>query len=182
MRLPAQLIGLLVIGGVIAGCSTHAEPLLPSSAPELNAPEPPPRVVVPAADHQTLPLPPEEEPPSSGTASPPSKPPVRNPNPKPATTAPTEPVPPPVTPPTPAILLTSANSPEFEKRVRDRLLEAENNLAQVNPKNLGTDAKAHFNAAKGFIRQAEEALKVKNLIYAGQLADKAATMAALLRK
>ena len=47
---------------------------------------------------------------------------------------------------------------------------------------MGTDAKAQFDAALGFIRQADEALKVKNLIYAGQLADKAATMAALLKK
>jgi hypothetical protein len=66
--------------------------------------------------------------------------------------------------------------------VRAQLDLARANLAQVSRPTLGTDAKAHYDAAQGFIRQADEALKVKNLIYAGQLADKAATMAALLRK
>ena len=47
---------------------------------------------------------------------------------------------------------------------------------------LGSDARAQFDSAMGFVRQADEALKVKNLVYAGQLADKAATMAALLRR
>jgi hypothetical protein len=89
---------------------------------------------------------------------------------------------PPVPTPTPAILLTSANTAEFERRVVAQLNKARADLDQVSRPALGTEAQAHFDAAKGFIRQADEALKVKNLIYAGQLADKAATMAALLRK
>ena len=89
--------------------------------------------------------------------------------------------PPPTPTPAPAILLTSVNSPEFEQRIQGQINKAKEDLNQVKGP-LGTEAKAHFDAARGFIRQAEEALKVKNLIYAGQLADKAATMAALLKK
>ena len=176
-----QAPGLLLVGALAAGCSAHAEPLTPAATPTLNVPEPPGRVVIPQTEQQTLP-PPIEEPPPSGGAAVTSKPPVR-PNPRPATPPPAETPPPVPTPtPTPAILLTSANTAEFEKRVRERLDLARTLLDQVSRPALGTDAKAHYDAAKGFIRQAEEALKVKNLIYAGNLADKAATLAAALRK
>ena len=62
-----------------------------------------------------------------------------------------------------------------------QLSRAQSDLDQVK-RPLGPDAQAQFDAAQGFIRQAREAIKVKNWIYAGQLADRAATMAALLRK
>jgi len=180
MRGLAQILGVLLVGGVAAGCSAHAEPLTPASTPVLNVPEPPGRYVLPIPEKQTLP-PPIEEMPASGTSPVASKPPVRNPNPRPATPPPAEP-PVPVPTPAPAPLLTSVNSPAFEKSVQDQLTRARADLATVSRPNLGTDAKAHFDAAMGFIRQADEALKVKNLIYAASLADKAATMAALLKK
>jgi hypothetical protein len=80
------------------------------------------------------------------------------------------------------VLQTTANTAAREKQVHDLLTQARADLLRVNRKSLGQDARAQFDSAQGFIRQAEEALKVKNLVYAGQLADKAATMAALLRK
>ena len=184
IRVPSQITGLLLVGGLAAGCSARAEPLMPTATPALNVPEPPVRYVLPTTEQQTLPTP-TEDPPSGSSPAAGSKPPVRTPNPRPAAPPPAEPPPPVPTPtptPTPAILLTSANTAEFEKRVRAQLDLARNNLAQVSRQALGTDAKAHYDWAKGFIRQADEALKVKNLIYAGLLADKAATLAALLRK
>lgn len=180
-RVSSHLIGLLLFSGLATGCAAYAQPLMPTGTPALNVPEPPVRVVVPAPEQPTLP-PVEEAPPSTAPASPTSKAPVRNPNPRPVVTPPPAEPPPATVPPPPAILLTSANTAEFEKRVRAQLALAQANLAQVNRANLGTDAKAQYDAAQGFIRQADEALKVKNLVYAGQLADKAATMAALLRR
>ena len=181
MRGLAQVMGLLLAGGLAAGCAAHAEPLTPSTTPVLDAPEPPGRYVLPIPEQQTLP-PPIEETPVTSTSPTTSKPPVRNPNPRPATPPPTEP-PAPVPTPAPAPpLLTSVNSPAFEKSVQDQLTRARADLQTVSRANLGTDAKAHYDAAMGFIRQADEALKVKNLIYAASLADKAATMAALLKK
>lgn len=182
MRVPTYLIGLLLAGGFGSGCAANAEPLVPSGLPGLNAPEPPGRVVVPAPEQPTLPPVVGER--ETGTAATTSKPPVRNPVPRPTTPPPVDPPatePPPATSP-PATLLTSANTAEFEKRVREQLKRAQTNLQQLNPKNLGADARAQYDSAQGFVRQAEEALKVKNLVYAGHMADKAATMAALLRR
>ena len=179
MRVHAHVAGLFLSGSVLAGCATHAEPLTPAGTPALNAPEPPGRYVLPATEQPTLP-PQVEDPPAGSGAPVTAKPPVR-PNPRPASPPPAEPPPPTPTPtPTPAILSTPASA-DFEQRIEKQLSLAQSDLDQVK-RPLGTDAQAQFNAAQGFIRQAREALKVKNLIYAGQLADKAATMAALLRK
>jgi hypothetical protein len=154
--------------------------MAPSGTPVLNVPEPPGRYVLPAPDQPTLPQQIEEPAPTSGAPASTTKP-VRNPNPRVASSPPPVETPPPTPTPAPAILRTSVNSPEFEQRVKYKINKAKGDLDQVKTP-LGTEARAHFDAAKGFIRQAEEALKVKNLIYAGQLADKAATLAALLRK
>ncbi len=74
------------------------------------------------------------------------------------------------------------NTADFERRIRAQVSRATSHLAQVNPRTLSAEAKAQYDAAHGFVRQSEEALKVRNLMFASQLADKAATMAALLRK
>lgn len=74
------------------------------------------------------------------------------------------------------------NTADFERRIRAQLARATGHLAQVNPRGLRAETKAQYDAAQGFVRQCEEALKVRNLMFASQLADKAATMAALLRK
>ena len=178
MRAPLSLMGLLLAGTLASSCATHAQPLPQAEPPELNAPEPPARVVVPPTLERTLPA--AEEPPNSSAPVTPPRTPARNPAPRPVATPPPEPTPTPAAPPPP--LLTSANSPAFEKQVRDQLNIALGHLNSLDRRSLGTEAQAQYDAAKGFARQAEEALKVKNLIYAGQLADKAATMAALLRK
>jgi hypothetical protein len=74
------------------------------------------------------------------------------------------------------------NTADFERRIREQLRRATSLLAQVNPRMLSAETKAQYDAAQGFVRQCDEALKVRNLMFASQLADKAATMAALLRK
>jgi len=172
-----------VLGGLLAGCAAKAAPLPPTGLPALNAPEPPPRVVVPPPERPTMP--PVEEPPPAASENRPARTRETPPLPRTATPPPTEPpvVDPPVAAPAPPpVLSTSADTTEFEKRVRDRVRQAEADLAQVNRLSLGTDARGQYDSAQGFIRQALDALKVKNLVYASQLADKAATMAALLRR
>lgn len=74
------------------------------------------------------------------------------------------------------------NTADFERRIRAQLKRATSLLAQVNPRGLRAETKAQYDAAQGFVRQCEEALDVRNLMFASELADKAATMAALLRK
>jgi hypothetical protein len=70
---------------------------------------------------------------------------------------------------------------EMQQRIRGLLLEATGNLNRVDYNRLNPDAKGQYDSAKGFVRQAEEALKTENLVFASYLADKAATLAAQLR-
>jgi hypothetical protein len=62
------------------------------------------------------------------------------------------------------------------------MLRAQGDLGRIDYKRLNQDARAQFDQAKRFLEQAEGALKVKNFVYAEQLADKAASLAALLVK
>jgi len=169
-----SIVGVLILCAAGAACAARAQALGPAGTPALHAPEPPARVVVPAPERPTLP--PVDEPV-------PVVAPARNrETPPPATRSAATPAPPSAAVPPPQVLLTTANTAEFEKSVRAQLMRAQADLGQVSRLSLGADARAQYDSALGFIHQAEEALKVKNLIYAGQLADKAATMAALLKR
>ncbi len=169
------LLGVLVLALATGACAAKAQAPVTTHTPALQPPSPPARVIVPAPEQPTLP--PAEEPPPAVPPSRPAPPAASRP---PATTT-TPPVVDPPSPP-PSLLLTGANAAEFEKRVRAQMARAESDLSQINRQSLGADARGQFDAARGFLRQAEEALKVRNLVFAGQLADKAATLATLLRK
>ena len=181
MGLRTRVIGL-ALSALMAGCAAKAAPLGPTGLPALDVPEPPTRLVVPPTEPDIVP-PVEAVPPATSEVKPPR--PRETPPPRTATPPPTDPpvVDPPVVAPPPApVLSTSADTTNLEKRVRDKLAQAIADLGQINRLNLGTDARGQYDSALRFIRQSEEALKVKNLVYASQLADKAATMAALLRR
>jgi hypothetical protein len=166
-----------VVVALSAACAARAEVQVPTGDPPLVPPSPPQHVVVPAAEQPTLPMP-EPAPAVTPPASTPPRTAATPPRPAPT------PVTPPVTveqPPPPVILSTVVGA-DFEKRIRVQLDQAVADLARIDRRSLGADAKAQFDAAQGFVRQCQEALKVRNLVFAGQLADKAATMAALLRR
>lgn len=171
----AWLLALALAG---TGCAAKAAPHTPVDAPGLAVAPPPSRVIVPAPATATMP--PVEEPPVVAT------PPGAATPPRPRDPVPTRPTPPvtsepPATPPA-TVILTPANAAEFERRIRAQLTQAEGDLGRVNRQTLGREARAQFDAAQGFVRQCHDALRARNLPLAGQLADKAATMAALLRK
>jgi hypothetical protein len=69
---------------------------------------------------------------------------------------------------------------EVERRIRALMTKATNDLSRVNYQNLNTDGRTQYDTAKRFVSQADEALKVKNLVFANNLADKAAQLAAEL--
>lgn len=165
MRGP-RLLGVLALVVTTAACGARAEVRTPTDVPVLQPATPPERIIVPAPERPTLPDP--EAAPPAGPPAPArprgSQPPARQ-----------------VLPP-PPVLSTTANTADFERRIRDQVRQAEADLSQVNRAKLGANARAQYDAARGFIRQCEEALTVRNLIFASQLADKAATMAALLRR
>jgi len=82
----------------------------------------------------------------------------------------------------PPSLQTTANVGELEQKIRLVLDRAAHDLEKIDARTLGADARAQFDEAKRFAEQANAALKVKNLVFAEQLADKAAALAASLAK
>jgi hypothetical protein len=56
------------------------------------------------------------------------------------------------------VLKTTANTAAREKQVHDLLTQARADLLRVNRKSLGQVARAQFDSALGFVRQAEDAL------------------------
>ena len=131
------------------------------------APEPIPEVRLPEA-----PVMPPAAPRSSGRPQPaqptPAAPPPA-PTPAPATNA-------------PSLSLQSAagDTSKSEAAVRSLLTNAQRDLGRVDYQGLDPDGRAQYDTARRFMQQAEEALKARNLVFAGKLADKAATMAGTL--
>ena len=68
----------------------------------------------------------------------------------------------------------------LERSIRDLLSRASADLGRVDYGALGVDAKAQYDTAKRFIQQSYDALKARNPVFAGNLAEKAAALAAVL--
>jgi hypothetical protein len=85
-------------------------------------------------------------------------------------------------PATAALTLTPSPGTEAQTVTAIRALmdRASRDLQRVNASALNNDGRAQLEAARRFLLQADEALKVRNIVFAGRLADKAATMAAIL--
>ena len=66
------------------------------------------------------------------------------------------------------------------------LLRAENlsrrfgGVSALEGVSLAGNFRSQFDTARRFIQQADDALKARNIVFAGKLADKAATIAAVL--
>ncbi len=178
MRLhPLAVVLVLCAGG--AGCSPRAQvPIEEPEMPELVPPPAPPRIVATYAEPETPP--PVEAPPMAEPSVP-----IRPQQPRPAAPPP---APGPVTnegppaPPPPALTLTPAPGAEgkTEASIRALLARVSRDLSRVNATTLTADGRTQFDAARRFVQQSEDALKARNLVYAGKLADKASAMAAVL--
>jgi outer membrane biosynthesis protein TonB len=181
----------LMLAAGTSGCAVlHARsrPL----GPPLEMPPPPARVVpiesqpivveAPTVDDVPKPEPslaPEKPPPPARVDREPS-PPARSEAPAEAGAAtPAAPTPAPAPPPA---LQTTANPTEAEQRTRDALGNAKRDLGRIDLKRLNREARSQYDIARRFVEQAEEALRARNPVFAEQLADKAATLAALLQK
>ena len=83
-----------------------------------------------------------------------------------------------------ALALTLTPTPGSEAQtvtaIRSLMDRADRDLKRVNAGALNNDGRTQLEMARRFLQQAEEALKVRNIVFAGRLADKAATMAAIL--
>jgi len=164
----------------------HAKTLLES--PALEVPAVPPRDVVPIEVETPQPVPLPEEP--ARTPSPRLRPTVpQAPRPESPKTEPpkteqpveaTKPEEEPAKPP--ALLQTTPPNTEgdLERGIRATLTRAQTDLNRIDTARLNADARGQYETAKTFIRQAEQAVRAKNLLFAKSVADKAAALAAQL--
>jgi hypothetical protein len=180
----ALVVWLAGAAGACAGLQAGSAP----TRPALEAPAPPPRTVEPLQ---------EPEPEAQGVETPepvvvttprPALRPSRPSAPKHPTERETPPVTPPPVPtegppkaeaaPPGAGLQTTTNPSEADRRVRGLLAKAVKDLDQLDARKLSAGARSQYESARRFVAQSEDALKAGNLVFAEQLADKAAALAA----
>jgi hypothetical protein len=165
----------------LGACAAKAQVRTEAPVPLLDPPPPPPRVVaIYTPEPEAIPLTPAVEP--APPARPPSRParPEQRPEPPANSPEPVESTSRPVPPPSLTLTPTPGSESQTVAAIRDLLGRATRDLSRVNSSSLNNDGRSQYDTARRFIQQAEEALKARNVVYAGKLADKAATMAAVL--
>jgi hypothetical protein len=179
MRPLSRVAAIVMLTVSLVACAAKAQVLTEVEVPLLDPPPPPPRVVAVYTEPEPPPVAPTVEP--AAPVRPPARPPRPEQKPEPVTTP--EPVESSARPsPGPSLTLTPSPGSESQTAVaiRDLLGRATRDLSRVNPATLNGDGRSQYDTARRFIQQAEEALKVRNIVFASKLADKAATMAAVL--
>jgi hypothetical protein len=185
---PPPLVALALAGLVTSGCF-RAQARTAPDAPPLDVPPPPPRVVEAIEPNAPEPIGLTEEPARTAPARPrttQTPPRAEPPKPEPAKVEPVpvetpKPEEPPRAQPAATLQMTpTQREAELEREIRLLVSRANADLARVDYGRLNADAKAQYELAKTFIRQAEEAVKSRNLVFARTNADKAATLAAQL--
>lgn len=177
-----------LLGASLVSCA-HGQAKTIVELPPLDMPAPPPRVVeavepqqapvvsLPDEPHtpvRSRPNPPAQRADAPRTTEPPKTDVVTPETPKPAEDQPK------TTPPTTLQTTPTQREGEVERRVRISIAQAMNDLNRVNYQALNADARNQYDTAKRFATQAEEALRARNLVFASNLADKAAALAAQL--
>jgi hypothetical protein len=191
-RLALTAVCLVALASATACAKAKAADLVPDGPP-LAMSSPPPRVITPVDDGAVVsPSPPNPQPAAAapaGAAA--SRPPRAQPRPgpgpgagaePPAPVAAVQPAPPPAVTPTPLEVrsVPSTAAAGEEKKVREVMQRASNDLNRVNYQRLSAEGKAQYQQSQRFSEQADQALKEKNFVYAMTLAEKAATFAAEL--
>jgi hypothetical protein len=167
----------------VSGC-THAQAKSVPDGPPLDVPAAPPRDIATLdADTPAPAAAAPEEPVRSAPARPrPVAPPrVEAPKPEAPAEAPRR-ADETAKPSPPTTLQTTPSGAEGgqERAIRDTLARASADLARVDYRLLNADARSQYDTAKRFIEQADDAVRGKNLVFAKNLADKAAALAAQL--
>ena len=171
---------VLLTAATVVACAAKAQVRTEVELPLLEPPPPPPRVVAAYAEPEPLAVTPPVE--AATPAKPPARPARAEQRPEPIA-APPEPVEAAARPASaPSLTLTPTPGSEAQtvSAIRDLMGRAARDLSRVNTSALNADGRSQFETARRFLQQAEEALKVPNVVFAGRLADKAATMAAIL--
>jgi hypothetical protein len=166
------------------GGSAQAQVMMPDATP-LAVPAAPSHIVVPAAP-EPAPAPVVETPaqqanPPAGTTGGATRPKTDPPPVKPVAPPPQPSTPQTQAPPTPTPLPAAPNQGELEQQARALKDAADQALDKIDYRGLSADGKAQWDTAKRFLKQADDALKARNIVYAWQLANKANTIATLLK-
>jgi hypothetical protein len=180
MMRQAPPFALLLLAVTLNACAAKAEVRTEVEMPLLDPPPPPPRVVaIYVPPPEPLPIAPAVEP--ATAVRPPARP--ARPEQKPESIAVSpEPAEATARPSGPSLTMTPSPGSEAQTvtAIRDLLGRAARDLSRVNASSLNGDGRAQYDQASRFIQQAEDALKSRNIVFAGKLADKAAAMAAVL--
>ena len=166
---------------LLTGCGSKARAEVIPEGPPLAVPNPPAHQI---AVEQVAEAP-EPEPPPAAEPAPPPKPAVTAPPPRPrAETPPPQPaVAPQPEPPTVRVApAPTASSAADERKVRELMGRASNDLARVDYKRLSNEGKAQYDQSKRYSEDAQKAIKERNFVYALTLAEKAADIAAELAR
>ena len=181
------LLPLVLVSVVASGCMRTAAKTAPDAP--LDMPAPPPREMEPNETETPAPVPLVTEPARNTPPRPrpvPREPPARvePPKPEPPKIEPPVEAPKPVEEPikSPSTLQTTPATAEgeVERAIRASLSRANADLNRIDYRVLNADAKTQYDTAKRFIRQADEAMRAKNLVFAKTVADKAVVLAAQL--
>jgi outer membrane biosynthesis protein TonB len=187
-------IALALLFGLAVSACTHAKAKTALDNPALDVPLPPEHDVEPVESEPLPPVPLPQEParntparPRPTTQPPPAREQPRAEAPKPE---PPKPEPAPVVeqpkieeaprPPSTLQTMPTTAEGEAERTIRAALQRANNDLSRVDYRALNSDARNQYDTAKRIMRQADDAIRAKNLVYAKTLADKAASLAAQL--
>ena len=177
--------GVILMGlACVAACASN--PARSSVTNPLEVPEPPPRVAmdpVPAVAEAPPPEAPETTAPATPVAAAPTSPRV------PATSTPPPPVNPPVaqtpeparTPPPELRPAGPAGKTLTVAQVRERLVRTKRKLDSIDRRRLNAGKQADYDSARRFLEQANDAVKLNNLLLAESSVDKAETLADGLR-
>lgn len=176
-----RTLAAVLLAASLGACAAKAQVRTEAELPLLDPPPPPPRVVaVYAPAPEPVPTTPAVE--AATPVRPPARPPRAELKPEPAVATP-EPAETTVrSADAPSLTLTPSPGSETQTlaAIRDLMNRAARDLSRVNAAALNSDGRSQFDAARRFLQQAEDALKARNIVFAGKLADKAATMAAIL--
>jgi len=171
---------IVLLTASLGACAAKAQVRSEVEVPLLDPPPPPPRVVVAYHDPEPLPIAPPAEPVTPSRPAPrPSRPEQRQ---EPTTTAPetVETLPRPAPPPSLTLTPSPGTEAQTVTAIRELMNRVARDLSKVNAGALNNDGRSQYETARRFLQQADAALNARNIVFAGRLADKAATMAAIL--
>ncbi len=189
-RFAAFAVMVLPVTVMLAGCARAKAKTIPDAPPPLEVPAPPPRDVETNETEPPQPMPLPQEPsrnaPPRPRPAPAQQPRTEQPRteaPKPETPPEGEQPKPPEEPPKPPTTLQTTPAEvevDLERNIRETLARATNGLNRIDYRTLDPNGRTQYDAAKSFIRQADTAIRGKNLVFAKSLAEKAATIASQL--